>query len=226
VIEKPDKQEWGWKVLWDDDHKFTRKVSINAELDGTNKLKGFARISSYDYEKLSLLKTYKKGKKELEQSNISEDGIIIDSFEVADAEVDSMPLQQTFNFTGPVSSSGEYHYFSANLFAGLSKNPFMADERSTDIFFGARQDYSVNSVIFLPDGYGMDELPKNVRLISADTSIIFTRHSAFSEGMLNVQYSIKFNNPFYTVEEYPALKDFYKKLYAMLGEKFVYRKNK
>ena len=224
VIEKPDNMEWGWKTLWDDEHKFSSSIIINAELDGTKMLKGSARITAYDYKKIALLDILKKGKKELQESNISEDGIIIDSFEVEGATVDTVPLVEIFDFTKPVSSSGVYHYFSANLFAGLNKNPFIADERASDIFFGAGQDYTINTNIYLPEGYVMDALPKNVKMINADTSIAFMRYSSYNDGILNVQYSLKFSRPFYPVDTYGDLKEFYKKLYEMLNEKFVYKK--
>ncbi len=224
LINKPENLDWGWTTLWDDHHKFSKEVLINAELDGKDKLKGFAKITSADYDKLAMLEIFKKGIKELQQYNVTEDGVVIDSFEVTGDAVDTLPLVQTFNFSEKVNSSGEYHYFSANLFAGLSKNPFIADKRSTDIYFGANQDYSVNSNIFLPEGYTMDALPRNVKMINLDSSIIFKRYSSYNDGILNVQYSLKFLNPFFPADGYDDLKEFYKKLYEMLNEKYVYKK--
>jgi hypothetical protein len=54
---------------------------------------------------------------------------------VSNENVDTLPLQQKFEFKVPLNSSGDYKYFSLNLFQGLEKNPFIADERKTDIDF-------------------------------------------------------------------------------------------
>ena len=69
--------------------------------------------------------------------------------------------------------------FHLNLFQGLEKNPFIADEGLTDIDFGYKQIlYPVVGKIYIPDGYQFDELPKNIRMIMPDTSIVFTTHDA------------------------------------------------
>jgi hypothetical protein len=224
VIEKPDNLEWGWKTLWDENHKFEKKVFISSDIDEKGKRTGTASVNSYDYEKIEALDILKKGKDKL-QETITKQGITIDSFMVAGAENDTLPLTVDFKFSAPTSSSGVYHYFTANYFAGFDKNPFLADERQTDIFFGALQDYSISALIYLPQGYTMDVLPKNLKLITSDTNIVFTRYSSYNDGLLNIQTTLIYKSPYFTTDAYPELVEFYKKMYAMLNEQFVYKKN-
>ena len=224
VIEESDNAVWGWKVLWDDEHKFKNKVFINANIDENGKMAGAANILSYDYDKIQTLALLKQGKEKLEESNRTQPGILIDSFVVADAENDTLPLAQKFKFTAPTNSSGEYRYFSVNYFSGLEKNPFVADERQTDVFYGAAQDYFINAIVFLPDGYTMQGLPDNIKMTTPDGGIIFKRNSSFNDGMLNIQMTVEFKSPTYAIDMYPDLKEFYKKMSAMLNEKFVYVK--
>ncbi|HMK05082.1 MAG TPA: DUF3857 domain-containing protein [Ferruginibacter sp.] len=224
VIEKSDNFEWGWKVLWDDKHKFTNSVFLNASIDEKGRMSGIANITSYDYEKIQALEILKKGKDKLQESKITQPGISIDSFMVSNADNDTLPLGLDFKFTASASSSGEYNYFSVNHFADLEKNPFVADERQTDIFYGALQDYTMTGVIYLPDGYVMEELPKNTKMITPDTSIVFKRFTSFTGGTFNFRVSLQFKSPAYATGSYEVLKEFFKKMYAMLNEKFVYTK--
>jgi hypothetical protein len=226
LIAKLDSYEWGWKTLWDNEHAYYRSVTLNVEADTSGNLKGAATLTANDYERCRLLPEGAKSIDQLTSSIKNTDGITIDSITTENATTDSLPLIENIYFKSKGSSSGDYKYFSVNLFTGLEKNPFLAEERATDIFYSANQKYELNGLIFLPDGYTMEELPKSVRMIMPDTSIVFIRQSSFSEGFLNVRYQLVFKKPFYAKDEYPGFREFYKKLYALLNEQYVYRKEK
>lgn len=224
VIKKIDTYEWGWKTLWDDAHQRKNDVFINAEIDDAGTMKGYATATSYDYEKIKQIELLKEGEEKFKEMMIARTDVKIDSLGLADADNDTLPLLQTIKFTAPTSSSGNYRYFSTNYFAGLNKNPFIDEERKTDVFFGVNQKYHISGTVFLPDGYQMDGLPKNVKLITSDTSVIFKRQSSYSDGLLMVDISLELKKPYYSPEEYTELREFYKKLMEMLDEKYVYQK--
>jgi hypothetical protein len=225
LIAKPDSYEWGWHSLFDNKHVFSRKVILEADADTNGTLKGLATIVAGDYERCKLLPEGKNSVVKLKDNLTFLQTVRIDSLGFENLETDSMPLIQHVKFESTGSSSGAYKYFSVNLFAGLEKNPFVAEDRTTDIFFGANQKYEINAVIFIPEGYIMDELPKNLRMRLPDTSIVFTRQSAYASGILNLRFQLEFNTPFFSRDVYPQFREFYKKLFDLLNEKFVYRKS-
>ncbi len=224
VIQKIDTYEWGWKTLWNEAHQKKNDVFINAEIDESGSMKGYATVRSYDYEKIKSVQLLKDGEEKFKEILVGKTGIQIDSVGLADADNDTLPLLQTIKFTAPTASSGNYRYFSTNYFAGLNKNPFINEERTTDVFFGVNQKYHISSNIFLPDGYQMEGLPKNVKMITSDTSIIFKRQSSYSDGFLLVDISLELKKPYYSPDEYGELREFYKKLTELLDEKYVYLK--
>jgi len=224
VIEKIDTYEWGWKQLWDRDHQKRNNVFLNAEIDSTGTMKAVATISSYDYEKIEKLELLNEGRKKFEENLAGKLDIKIDSFSLEGADNDTLPLLQTVNFTTATAASGNYRYFSTNYFAGLNKNPFIDENRRTDIFFGASQEYKITGNVFLPEGYTMEGLPKNIKMITPDTSIIFRRHSAFNDGLLSVDISLELKKPYYSPDSYEELRAFYKKMTELLDEKYVYQK--
>ncbi len=224
LIVNPDSNEWGWKTLWDADHKNSREVQITGDIDTKGMIKGSAEIKYSDYAKVDFLPIYKKGEQAEKEKLVSSQNITIDSIAVAKLNDEMSPIIQTVKFSMPATSSGDYNYFSVNLFAGLDKNPLIADNRQSDIFYGANQDYTIDAVFILPDGYKMDDLPQNVKMITPDTSIIFSRRASYSNGMLSVMIKLEFKSPLYPVTDYDVYKEFYKKMYGMLNDKFVYKK--
>ena len=227
VIEKLDTYEWGWKPLWNEKQGFKNMVLLQAEINGDGLMKGKASVNSYEYTRLSRIPDLKKGKdKFMEEYFVANNPMAkIDSFSVTNDDIDSLPLVQNLEFSMPLQASGDYKYFSTNLFSGLEKNPFVADTRFSDVFFGAIRSYTVIGNFFIPEGYVLEELPKNLRMILPDTSISFTRMSAFNgNSMLSVRITLDFKKPYYTVAEYPDFKEFYKKLFDILNEQYVIRK--
>jgi hypothetical protein len=224
LISKPESNEWGWKTLWNENTTYGRTVTLNVEADTMGNLKGAATVRASQYERCKLLPEGKKSISSLKTNFKYASNITVDSMQIEQAEIDSLPITENIYFESKGSSSGAYKYFSVNLFTGLDKNIFLAEERTSDVFFGANQNFEVNGAIFLPDGYTLEELPKSVKMITPDSSIVFLRQVAFSDGMINLRYQIQFKKALFSADEYPDFREFYKKMLSLLNEQFVYRK--
>jgi hypothetical protein len=201
-------------------------VLLQGEIDKEGKLNGEVSINSYDYARLDRITTARKGKKDFTEKFFSSNnpGVTIDSISLENIEADSLPLVQRVYFNQQLNSSGEYQYFSTNLFTGLEKNPFVSDQRISDIFFGFLQNHTIIANIAIPDGYTFEELPKNMKMIMPDTSIVITRISQANDERLSTRIILEFKRPYYTAMEYEGFKEFYKKLFDMLNEQFVIKK--
>ena len=226
VISKIETFEWGWESLWQDKLQYKNIVLLQGNIDKDGKLSGEASVNSYDYARLSRIPTARKGKKEFTEKYFSSNNpdITIDSIRLENLDADSLPLVQKVYFNQQLSSSGEYQYFSVNLFTGLEKNLFVADARISDVFFGMLQNHSLIGSFVIPANYQFEELPKNIKMIMPDTSIIITRISQAEDNRLNLRMTLEFKKPFYTATEYDGFKEFYKKLFDLLNEQFVIRK--
>ena len=226
VIEKVETFEWGWQTLWKENMQYKNLVLLQASIDADGKMQGEVSLNSYDYARIPRAITARKGKKEFTEKFFSTNnpGINIDSISFENLDSDSLPLGQKVYFNQQLSSSGDYRYFSVNLFTGLEKNPFVADSRVSDVFFGVKQVHSIFGNIDIPEGYVFEELPKNIKMMMPDTSIVITRVAQADESRLSLRISLEFKKPFYTTQEYPEFREFYKKLQDMLNEQFVIRK--
>jgi hypothetical protein len=220
-----DEQNGGWIFLNDDKDIFKSAVAIFSEITPEGLMTGEATISSGGYSKNPRVKKWKEDKTAFKDYfSKAFAGINIENIEVNNEDVDTLPLQQKVKFSLPLSSSGDYKYFTVNLFQGLEKNPFIADERYTDIDFGYNQSYTLVGKIFIPDGYQFEELPKNVKMIMPDTSIVLQRLMQVTDNSIDLRVTVDFVRPFYSVVAYPAFQEFYKKLFAVLNEQVVIKK--
>ncbi|MES1216477.1 MAG: DUF3857 domain-containing protein [Bacteroidota bacterium] len=221
-------KSWGWKNLWNENQKFNTLIAMNAEIGSDGVLKGKSNINSAEYSRSERMNTLKLGKDKFTEKYFinPNSGITIDSVVIENEKTDTLPLIQDVYFSQNLNSSGDYKYFNTNIFTGLEKNPFTADFRFSDIFFGAKQKITLVGNIILPDDYEVDELPKNTRMIMPDTSIEFYRILANSNNMVQMKTTLEFKQPFYTIANYDYFREFYQKFFSLLNEQVVIRKRK
>jgi hypothetical protein len=201
---------------------------INGTISPDGKLAGTTQVSNSSYARKEFLETYNElGEKNyIDKIQKENAGLKITSLKLENAAVDTLPLKQTFEFKYSLTEpDGDYLYFNPNLFTGLGDNPFLSETRVSNIDFGPLYSYSINGRYQLPAGYKTDVLPKSVSMQMPDKGIIFKRVLAEQDGFILVHYSIDFRNQVYKKDDYPAIRDFYKKMYEMLNEQIVLKKS-
>ncbi|HUZ57586.1 MAG TPA: DUF3857 domain-containing protein [Hanamia sp.] len=220
-----DANNGGWITLSSDKDIYKNTVSLIAQITPQNTMTGNATVYSYDYAKNPMVKRWVEDKSSFnDYYSKAYNGLKIDNMEVSGQNDDSKPLTQKFEFSMPVNSSGDYEYFTINLFQGLDKNPFIANQRYTDIEFNYKQSFSITGTIFIPDNYQFDALPKNIKMIMPDTSIILTRLLQANSNSVEYRITLDFGKSYYQAKDYPLLQEFYKKLFSILNEQIVIKK--
>jgi hypothetical protein len=225
ILDPSTEYKFRWQTLWDESRVDKNVVIFRGVIDSGGNMKGHATVTSIDYartKRAAALSDKEKITTRFLRSGTS--SLQLEKLEMKNEEIDSLPLVQDFDFNTAVNHSGDYGYFTMNLFSGMDKNPFVADNRFSDVFFGTKQTHQIIGNITIPEGYTFEELPKNLRLTLEDQSLVVTRILAASGNMINARMTVEFKRPFYTPEEYPDLKEFYKKMYALLDEQIVIKK--
>ncbi|MBB3054798.1 DUF3857 domain-containing protein [Mucilaginibacter gotjawali] len=202
-------------------------VLINAEIKPGGKVEGTAQISSMSYDRINAVKRYQTDgeQKYIDYLRDGDNSLKISGIKFENMDVDTLPLTQNINFNADLPGTDEnYIYVNTNMFTSLKSNPFLADSRLSDIYFGYLRNYSINSVYKLPAGYKIDALPKSASMVMPDKSISFKRIIAEQDGSLLVHYVIDIRKAAFNVSEYPGIHDFYKKMFDMLNEQVVLKK--
>ncbi len=221
-----DKEKAGFITLWDGRMTAKQMVSMLATVTPEGELKGEAAVSSFNYARNDRMNLAKDNKDKFISTFLAtaEQPVKVTDLSFSNLDNDSFSLDQKFKFSVPVSSSGDYKYFNTHLFTGIEKNPFVSDKRQTDVDFGYNQYYLMAGSFSIPEDHVFEEVPKNTMMIMPDTSIVFRRIMDATGNKLSFRITLEFARPTYELQEYPELKDFYKKLYALLNEQVVFRK--
>jgi hypothetical protein len=219
----------GYDLIFIDKKQPVRQaVFINAEIKPDGKLSGNAQISSVSYNRINDLKKYKTdGEKDfIDFLAEGDNNLKLSGLKMENIDIDTLPLVQTVNFELDMAGSDDtYIYLNSNLFSGLYKNPFLREERSTDIDFGYLDDLSISGIYKIPAGYKTDALPKSINMTMPDQSVTFRRFVAEQDGSIAVRYSITYNKTIFFKEDYTDFYEFFKKMYEMMNEQIVLKKS-
>lgn len=215
-----------WKTFFSGTHKYKNVTAIKAFIEENGTVHGDAYTSSFDYARSERLENWSKDPASFASNYFSAAGTAykVENITATGIVTDSLPFEQKVTFSGSISKSGSYGYFTTNLFTGLGSNPFIAEERISDIEFGYNQEYLIFSSYSIPEGYAFEGLPDNISVIMADTSMVFTRSVQANDNLLNIRVSVDFRRPVYPAAVYPEVAAFYKKMFAKLNEQIVIKK--
>jgi len=210
----------------DDKHNYQVVAALKGVIDEKGIMTGECSINCSDYARRQRVEPFQKDVAAFKKDYFADPypAVSIQEMTFKNSEYDSLPFFEKINFTTPLNNSGGYSYFTTNLFAGFEKNPFVEDQRNTDIDFGFRQDYAIYGNFSIPDGYVYETLPENISMSMPDKSVVYTRFMEANDKVLSMKISIEFKSSFYPASSYPDFQQFYKKLMASLNEQVVIKK--
>lgn len=221
-----DGENGRWKDVLSGKYKYRVLAATQGEVDAAGNLKGSSMVNCYDYARVQRCEAWARNKEKFKDDYFMKlyPTLNIEDITINNAEADSLPLEQKIKFNSVLNSSGDYRYFSVNLFSDLEKNPFIADNRVSDVDFGVPQDYTIFGNFTIPENYVFDGLPENITMTTSDNGIVFSRSVQVDANLLNVRITVEFKRSFYPANTYPEFKEFYKKMLDKLNEQVVIKK--
>ncbi len=217
-------KENGGLVGLNSNNKYTNNISFTCAVQPDAKISGEAVISCADYARNIRMNTFKTGKLKSMLEDNEGINVKVDSFEVKNEKDEMLPLEQKVNFSGSMQEGGGYYFLPCTVFTGMGKNLFIAEDRVMDIDFSYPKSYIVSGSYILPEGFEVNELPKNTKMIMPDTSIVLTRIVQNDNGIISFKFSLDLIAPGYSADSYPYVKEFFKKMYAIIDERIVIKK--
>jgi len=205
-----------------------QSVFVTADIRPDGKIQGVANVRSASYHRKKALEKYKTDgeKKYIEALQDGDNGLKITSVKMDNMDVDSLPLLQNIDFSMELAGSDDnYIMLNPNLFASLKNNPFLAEQRLTDVEFGYNRSFTIGGRYTMPKGYKIDAMPKNGSIVMPDKSISFTRIVGEQDGVISIRYTVEFRKPVYEKESYPDFREFVKVLYQRLNEQIILKKS-
>jgi len=200
---------------------------VNAKIQQDGKLTGTVLSNSFGPHRVEKLKLFDDlGEAAYKDALKNKDNnITILSLKRENLEVDSLPLAQTYDFKAELPGTDDkYIFVNPNMFSPIRINPFISDRRYASIDFANQNTYIIRGRYQMPAGCRVESLPKSMVLSIKDGSISFRRTVEQADGIIALAYTVTFNKSVFQTDEYPAIHDFYKKMFEMLNEQIVLKK--
>ena len=205
-------------------HKLT--TVLQTEINGDGNVTGVAKTYASEYAKIERLKHLEKGTdvfKDRFYTSLHKD-FTFDSVDIKNKDHDSLGLECIANYKGELTRSGEYMLYNLNFLSELSENPFLSEERISTVEFGYNQYKVLTGNIAFHESLVPEELPKNIKMIMPDSSIILQRFCQLSGNTISFRVVLQINRPMYFADEYLDFKAFYAALLETLNEQIVFKK--
>jgi hypothetical protein len=210
--------------------KKDKTVSImNVKLTADGNMKGEWEKSHFDYGALDQRKKYKKFNsdddylKALESKYI---GLSVDNYKIMDVDSILNPVKEKFTISlkNRTTKANNQLFIHPLQFDRYTENPFKAEQRIYPVDFVTAVDQTQLFNLELPDGYTVEQLPKNIKMTLPENSASFSMQSSSAENRVQVLFKLSINKPVFYQPEYENLKLFFDELVKKQAEMLVIKK--
>jgi hypothetical protein len=200
-------------------------VYINAALDKDGLITGEAVTTSFHYSRNLRLEEEKETNKstnDLLSNELAE--LKTDSTWLVNKNEETLPLTAHARFRLPLNNTSNFYFLNPYIFNSIRKNPLTDSTRSTNIDFMCNQQYTQTINLNLPGNIVMETVPGSITIRMIDSSMIYSRKVIQRGSVLWIENEFRIDKSAYTPDEYPAVWQFFKKVYALLAEQIVLQK--
>ncbi len=156
------------------------------------------------------------------------------SFQTFSLELDSVsgvaqlnePLYLSYSFETdvPVDAAGNLLMINPILIGKTQTNPFKLPERAYPVDFSFPRTTTYMGTITIPDGYAVDNLPQNKRMILPENKAAFIYSIQHSGNNITILTKFDINKVTFLPEDYENLKLFYNQVIEAQAEDIILKK--
>ena len=133
-------------------------------------------------------------------------------------------VERNMHVTKQYNAAGDMIYLNPWVLTVMGENPLTEEQRTLPVEFPYLDTENVTSVINLPEGYVVDELPQSLMIKSEDGKLSCIIASGVDGSTLSSRCQIQVGKLFFTPEEYPFVKSFLDEVYKRLQDVIVIKK--
>jgi hypothetical protein len=122
------------------------------------------------------------------------------------------------------SVAGSQIYLNPFVIAHFDENPFKAETRTYPVDFTCPRESTYLCKISIPEGYAIDELPKNKILALPNNAGRFVYNVGSTGNQINITCILSINRSLFVQDEYPDLREFLNLVIAKETEQIVLKK--
>jgi len=227
LVVKKDNTEWV-DLIPQKKNKSVSMLDLKLTPEGT--MKGKWERSTIDYAALDQRNHYKSFNSEDEYLKSMESkhlGLSIDAYKMTGIDSLNQPLKEEFTISlkNKATKANNQLFINPLLFEKYTENPFKADQRVYPVDFTTALDRTQIFTLELPEGYSIDQLPKNIKMALPENTANFQMVSSTSGNKVQVLFKLNINKPIFYQPEYQNLKLFFDELVKKQSEMLIIKKN-
>lgn len=202
---------------------------LNLKLSPDGTMKGEWNLSYFDYGALEKRISYKKFNSQDDYLKSTESkyiGMSIENYAIEGIDTIEQTLKETMSVVlkNKATKANNQLYISPILLDKYSENPFKAEERVYPVDFVTPIERTQMFYLELPDGYSIEQLPKNIKMTLPENTASFQMLSTVNENTVQVLFKLSINKPVFYQAEYMDLKTFFDELVKKQSEMLIIKK--
>ena len=207
-------------------HKYTAFYNAKLTMDQAGSLSGTIQSSRLGYEALPTRRTITlDGKQQyLDELKKQSHGWDIKKIDLKNLEDLNQPLEFNYEVVMDGQVSGNLIYLNPMLTQGEKENFFKLENRKFPVDFAAPHEETYLCVFTIPEGYKIDDQPKNMVMDLPGNGGRFAYSVSTISNNIHVMSKISIHKPVFMAEEYAYLKEFYNHIVAKHAEQIVLKK--
>jgi len=202
---------------------------LNLKLSPDGTMKGDWKKTSFDFNALNVRDEYKTFNsqdeylKDLESNNL---GLSIENYKVTGIDSVQKPVNEEFSIVlkNRSTKANNQLYVNPLQFDKYTENPFKAEERLYPVDFLTPLERTQLLLLEIPDGYSIEQLPKNIKMVLLEKAASFSMQSTIIENKVQVLFKLNINRPVFYQKEYLDLKAFFDELVKKQSEMLILKK--
>ncbi len=208
-------------------NKWVNVAQLKLTEDGT--LNGEYNFTKFEYSALNHRINYKSFNSQEEYLDNLEKkypGLSIEKYSCIDFDSIENPLTETMEviFKNQTTKLNDQIFINPITFDRLKENPFKIEERLYPVDFTHPVDRKDVIMIEIPEGYTVEQLPKNIKMQTPDNTASFQMQSTVQNNKIQILFKLNINKPIFYTGEYRDLKNFYDELVKKQSEMIALKK--
>lgn len=150
--------------------------------------------------------------------------VVVDACETEGTKGLGNRCSESLDFSGEALVNEDHIYINPMIFPDETENPFTNATRKFPVEFPYAQSVIINVNMTIPDGYVVDEMPKNSKMTMNNKEVIMSYVVRQENNQIVLQYSLLLNTPYIDSKQYNDLRTFWENLVGKNTQQLVLKK--
>lgn len=203
----------------------SKYVTINASYKENGQMTGNLIAKYNNYKAHSFRKSYSNDEDNISDIEKSMEELSLQNYKTQNLKDKEKDIIESYDFTlGEDDELPSSLYLNPLLFFTTKNNPFKIEDRKFPIDYPYPEIEYIIIDLEIPEGYQVQELPKNISAVTPDKSCAFIFNFSVIGNKLKIMHQFKVLKTLFLPTEYKTLKQFFEILIKKQSEKIVLTK--